>query len=78
MGLPRDVLLDLLNHVHETLARAYEFIREKRDANDARYCNYRKVLSDELGVTHRFTFIIDDTTSPDHLFIVDLLHATNQ
>ena len=77
MGLPRETLIDLLTQVHGVVATAYEFFRDKRDAKDARFCQYRKIFLDEYGVQHRFTFIIDDTTSPDHLLIVDLIHAIN-
>lgn len=78
MGLPRGILIDLLIFVHSAMATAYEFFREKRDAKAARFCQYRKILLDENGVKHRFTFIIDDTTSPDHLLVVELQHALNQ
>jgi hypothetical protein len=77
MGLPRGVLIELLTHIHGVLAIAYEFFRDKRDT-DNRLCTYRKILLDENGVKHRFTFILDDSTSPDHLIVANLHYAVDQ
>ena len=74
-GLPRAVLLDLMMHIHETTLRDYESSRHRR-MSDERLYQYRISVSEEDGREHLFVLAVDDTTSPDHLRILNIGHGT--
>jgi hypothetical protein len=47
-----------------------------RDEEEPRYFRYPLTFADG-GSMHEFTFVIDDSTSPDHLFIEDFEHESH-
>ena len=72
-GLPRGTLLDLFGHVHQDIPRVYDSIKYIR-MTDARLFLHRFVTTDRSGAGHLFLFGIDDTTSPDHLTLIQINH----
>ncbi len=44
-----------------------------RHPDDPRFFRYSLAVADG-ALTHRFFFVIDDSTSPDDLFIIDFRH----
>jgi hypothetical protein len=73
-GLPRGVLLDLLMHIHEGMVRDFESSRHRRMSEDPRCYRYRIAIPDNDG-EHLFVVAVDDTTSPDHLLVVNIGHG---
>ncbi|MBI2807101.1 MAG: hypothetical protein HYX68_19140 [Planctomycetes bacterium] len=73
-GLSREVLLELLVHIHEGTPRDYASSCHRRMKND-RYYQYRISVMEENGREHLFLLAVDDTTSPDHLRIVNIGYA---
>lgn len=73
-GLPRVVLLGLLAHIHGDLAREYESTEMPR-TDDPRFISHRLIFADSDGVKHRFSLVADDSTSPDHLIVVQISHV---
>lgn len=73
-GLSRDVLVELLSHIHEGIPRDYEMLRHHR-TEDVRYYKHRIVITTQDGREHLFLVIVDDTTSPDHLQIAKIGHG---
>ncbi len=67
-GLPRQVLLDLYWELHEGISLKYNPASAVRSA-DLRLAFCRIAISDDSGREHLFALLIDDSTSPDHLFI---------
>ena len=74
-GLARDVLLELLVHIHEGIPRDFESSRRHR-MDDARYYQHRIVIPKEDGGEHLFLVVVDDTTSPDHLVVAEIGYGT--
>ncbi len=74
LGLSRQILLKLLNHIHVDMPEHYNRFRQNRVLNNEdSQCTWRFVIKDGT-IAHLFSFAIDDTTSPDHLIIVFLRH----
>jgi hypothetical protein len=72
-GLTHDGLPVFLNGLRSDLENHYSTFRVLRDAEDPRFFRYVVAFSDG-GLMHEFDFVIDDSTSPDHLFIEDFEH----
>jgi len=47
-----------------------------RDEEEPRFFRYLAAFADG-GLMHEFDFVIDDSTSPDHLFIEDFEHHSS-
>ncbi len=73
-GLSRDVLVEMLIHIHEGIPRAYEVLRHHR-ADDVRYYTHSIIIPMHDGGAHLFLVIVDDTTSPDHLQVAKIGHG---
>jgi hypothetical protein len=73
-GLSREVLVELLSHIHEGIPQDYEVSRHHR-AQDVRYYKHRIVITTQDGGEHLFLVIVDDTTSPDHLHVAKIGHG---
>jgi hypothetical protein len=74
-GLTREGLPTFLNGVRSDLENHYRIYCVLRDEQDPRFFRYLVAFADG-GLMHEFDFIIDDSTSPDHLFIVDFEHES--
>lgn len=72
-GLTREVLIDLLAHIHEDIAPKHGSINYARAKNN-RHFEYRFAVTEKAGTGHLFVFEIDDTTSQEHLFIIEIRH----
>jgi hypothetical protein len=72
-GLSRNALVRLLAGLRDDLETLYDLYRSRRHPEEPRYfvCNLAVANG---AVTHRFAFVIDDSTSPDDLFIIDFRH----
>ena len=72
-GLSRDAVPRFRTEMREDLEGRYEIYRSSRHPEDERFFIYLLAVPDGV-ITHRFYFVIDDTTSPDHLFIQVFRH----
>jgi hypothetical protein len=72
-GLPREVLVKLLQELHDRLPEKYDHQREHR-TDDNRYYFARIMISDMPG-EHLFVAVVDDTTSYEHLVIFKIGYA---
>ena len=71
-GLDRQVTVALLNELHTVLA---QLPRTNRVPGDDRYFSCRLVVHGTFH-EHYFPMLVDDTTSPDHLIVGSIGHAT--
>ena len=67
-GISERFASDLENH--------YRIYCVLRDEEEPRFFRYLVAFADG-GLMHEFDFVIDDSTSPDHLFIEDFEHASS-
>jgi hypothetical protein len=72
-GLSRNAAIRLLVGLRDDLERRYALYRSARHPEDEQFFRYLLSIADE-AVTHRFFFVVDDSTSPDDLFIIDFRH----
>lgn len=72
-GLTHEGLLRFLNGLRTELEDHYGDYCVLRDEEEARFFHYLVAFADG-GFMHEFDFVIDDSTSPDHLFIEDFEH----
>ena len=75
-GLPRGILVELLIHIHAGIVRDFESSRHQRLDEDPTCFRYRIAIPEKDGGEHLFVVAVDDTTSPDHLLVVNIGHAT--
>jgi hypothetical protein len=75
-GLSEEVLLELLGRLHTTIAEQYDLFRMDRQENDDRFYLRRMTIVDGHGRRHIFALAIDDSTSPDHLFITSITYRS--
>jgi hypothetical protein len=75
-GLSHEGLPRFLNRMRFDLEEDYAIYRVLRDDEDPRFFRYLVTFADG-NLMHEFDFIIDDSTSPDHLFIEDFAHIAN-
>jgi hypothetical protein len=76
-GLTHEALLRLLNGMRSDLETHYAIYSVLRDEDEPRYFRYLVSVVD--GPTlHEFDFVVDDSTSPDHVFIDDFSHTAEQ
>jgi hypothetical protein len=73
-GLTHEKLLAFLNGLRSDLENHHRVYRVLRDEEEPRYFHYLATIADG-GLMHEFDFVIDDSTSPDHLFIEDFEHG---
>ena len=73
--LSRTVLVRVLAGLHIDLPQQYGRFRAFRNPEDPRRFFYFVAIADGDAM-HTFTFHVDDTTSPDHLFVVNLEHQS--
>ncbi|MBY0524175.1 MAG: hypothetical protein K2R98_12290 [Gemmataceae bacterium] len=62
-----------LNGLRSDLENHYRVYSVLRDEEEPRFFRYLVSIADG-GLMHEFDFVIDDSTSPDHLFIEDFEH----
>jgi hypothetical protein len=73
--LTHEGLVRFLNGLRSDLENHYQIYRVLRDEEEPRFFHYLVAFADG-GLMHEFDFIIDDSTSPDHLFIEDFEHES--
>jgi hypothetical protein len=69
-GLTRKGALRVFSGLHQ-LPQQYERFRHLRHPEDERLFFFFDAIADE-SLMHTFTFLIDDTTSAEHLIVGDL------
>jgi hypothetical protein len=69
-GLGRNAVVRFRTNLRDDLEKDYDLLRSSRHPMKPQYFVYKLAVA-EGAVTHRFTFLIDDSTAPDHLFIID-------
>ena len=69
--LTRNAAIRVLTGLHESLPQHHD--SSPRHPEDDRLCLFLDAIADG-GQMHTFVFSVDDTTSPDHLIVVDLEH----
>jgi hypothetical protein len=74
-GLTRAGLVKFLTDLRHHLENSYPIFRSLRDQDDPRYFTYLASLADG-ELLHQFEFTIDDSTSPQDLFVIDFEHET--
>lgn len=74
LDLPRAILVRLLNRIHGDLAIEVEPYRTERASHDPRVFRFNLVLQHQSAI-HAFSMLIDDSTSPDHFFLMDIHYA---
>ena len=74
-GMSHEALSVLLNSLRSDLENEYAIYGTLRDGEEPRFFHYLLAISDG-DLMHEFDFVIDDSTSPDHLFIEDFEHDT--
>ncbi len=74
--LTHDGLPVFLNGLRSDLENHYSIYCVLRDKEEPRFFRYLVAFADG-GLMHEFDFVIDDSTSPDHLFIEDFEHYSN-
>jgi hypothetical protein len=72
-GLSRNAVVRFRTSLRDDLENDYQVYRSSRHPEDQRFFRYNLAIADGPR-THRFFFVIDDSTSPDDLFIVDFNH----
>ena len=75
-GLSRNAVVRFRVALRDDLEKRYPLYRTKRHPDDERFFTYLLPIADG-AVTHRFFFVIDDSTSPDDLFIIDFKHVSD-
>ncbi len=76
-GLTHEGLRAFLNGLRSDLEDHYRIYSVLRDEEDPRFFHYLVAFAD-AGMMHEFDFVIDDSTSPDHLFVEDFTHASSR
>ena len=74
-GLTHEALPVFLNGLRTDLEDHYRIYSVLRDQEDPRYFRSLVAFADG-GLMHEFEFVVDDSTSPDHLFIEDFEHSS--
>jgi hypothetical protein len=72
-GLSRNAVIRFRVALRDDLENRYQLYRSSRHPGDQQFFRYFLPVADG-ALTHRFSFVIDDSTSPDDLFIVDFKH----
>jgi hypothetical protein len=75
-GLTHEGLPVFLNGLRSDLEDLYKIYCVLRDVEEPRFFRYLVAFADG-GLMHEFDFVIDDSTSPDHLFIEDFEHTSS-
>ena len=75
-GLTHASLPVFLNSLRSDLENHYHVYCVLRDEEEPRFFHYLITFADG-GLMHEFDFVIDDATSPDHLFIEDFEHDSS-
>jgi hypothetical protein len=74
-GLSHNGLPVFLNNLRSDLEDRYSLYHGLRDDEEPRFFRFLATFADG-DLMHEFEFIIDDSTSPDHLFIEDFEHES--
>lgn len=69
-GLSRNAVVRFHVALRNDLENRYELFRSSRHPQDPRFFHYSLAVVDG-AVTHRFFFVIDDSASPDDMFVID-------
>lgn len=75
-GLSHEGLVYFLNGLRSDLENYYHVYGTLRDEEEPRFFRYLVAYGDG-GLMHEFIFIIDNSTSPDHLLIEDFEHSSS-
>ena len=73
VGLSRNAVIRFRVTLRDDLENRYQLYRSVRHPEDERFFRYFLAVADG-NLTHQFFFVIDDSTSPDDLFIIDFWH----
>lgn len=73
--LSRNAVVRFRSNLSYDLENHYQSYRLWRHPKDQRFFLYFLSVADGAS-THSFSFVIDDSTSPDDLFIVDFRHES--
>jgi hypothetical protein len=73
LGLSRNAAVRFLARLRDELENRYSLYSSVRHPEDERYFRFFLAVDDE-DFMHRFWFVVDDSTSPDDLFIMSLWH----
>jgi hypothetical protein len=71
--LSRDAMVRFRVGLRDDLENRYHLYRSRRHPADQRFFPYSLPVADG-ALLHRFAFVIDDSTSPDDLFLIDFKH----
>lgn len=74
-GLTHEGLPEFLNRLRSDLEGHYQVNCSLRDEEEPRFFRFLTTFADG-GLMHEFEFVIDDSASPDHLFIEDFEHES--
>lgn len=77
-GLNRHILVSLLNDFYIGFPERYNHSKKRRALGLADSCYREFVKLSEDTCQHLFVVLVDDATSPDHLFIHQLTHLKNE
>jgi hypothetical protein len=75
-SMSRNAAIRLRVGLRDDLENRYHHYSALRHPEDPRLFLYFLSIVDG-SITHRFFFIIDDSTSPDDLFVVDFWHESD-
>lgn len=75
-GLTHIGVAEVLDRLHTDLKYTYPENHDYRDEDDPRVFHYLIIFKD-ADMVHDFNFLIDDSTSPDHLFIEDFYYTSS-
>jgi hypothetical protein len=73
--LTRSGLVRILVDLHVEVPQRYGLYKGRRHPEDDRLFLFPEAFADG-GLMHTFTFLVDDTTSGEHLIITDFKHET--
>ena len=73
--LTRTAMVRVLAGLHGELPQQYHRFKAFRNPEDTTQFFYFDGIADG-DLMHTFTFRVDDSTSPDHLIVVDLKHES--
>jgi hypothetical protein len=73
--LTRNAAVRVLAGLYGELSQRYDIYKVFRNPEDSQRFFFFDSITDGDSM-HTFTFHVDDSTSPDHLFVVDLEHQS--
>lgn len=77
IGLPREVLLAVLNRLRDQLENHADRYQGRRDPKEERLFDYPLYVGDDEN-WHTFRFSVDDHQAQGYLFVVAVSHRTGK